>query len=264
MSGYVKIFRKITDWEWYKDPATRSVFLHLLFIANWKDGKYKGVDVPRGAAVVSVVKMAEDLGFSRQQTRTALSHLQSTNEITIKGYSKFSVITLNNYSDYQNDNQEDNLHLTINQPSTNHQLTTSEESKNRRIEEYKNNNLNNINNLNIYTTSSCSEPKAVSEPEPEAPVELLPLNDGSGWRPSMSLYEEYIRLYPNVDIEKQFRAMKAWCLSNPQKLKTKNGIKRFVGSWLSKEQDRPTARSGTGKNPFQDSYDMMREWAEGG
>ena len=32
--------------------------------------------------------------------------------------------------------------------------------------------------------------------------------------------------------------MRGWSMSNPSKRKTKNGVKRFVNSWLSREQDK--------------------------
>ena len=90
--------------------------------------------------------------------------------------------------------------------------------------------------------------RSVIEQEPEADVAALVLNDGSEWRPSVSLFAEYVRLYPKVDVKQQFNVMRAWCLSNRPKRKTRRGITRFVNSWLAREQDRgyiPTSGSGT-------------------
>ncbi len=87
-------------------------------------------------------------------------------------------------------------------------------------------------NINTFARSS----RAPSEPE--ADVAALLLNDGSEWKPSQTLYEEYVKLYPGVDVKQQFNAMRGWCVSNPKKRKTKSGIKRFVNSWLSREQDK--------------------------
>lgn len=104
-----------------------------------------------------------------------------------------------------------------------------------------------IRDIELSSDNSCSElcekasePKQKKEKpiEPEAPVEALPLNDGSVWRPSLKLYEEYKRLYPSVNIDQEFRNMRGWCSSNPSRRKTKAGIKRFVTNWLSKEQNR--------------------------
>lgn len=93
-------------------------------------------------------------------------------------------------------------------------------------------------------SSKASEPKPkkVKPAEPEAPVEELPLNDGTTWRPTVSMYEEYKRLYPAVNVDQEFRNMRGWCIGNPAKRKTRDGIKRFVTNWLSKEQN--SARRG--------------------
>lgn len=97
----------------------------------------------------------------------------------------------------------------------------------------------------INTLAQSSKKKSS---EPEADVASIPLNDGSEWRPSQSLYEEYVRLYPNVNVKQQFNAMRGWCLSNVPKRKTRKGVTRFVNSWLSREQDK-------GYRPPNDSND---------
>jgi len=95
----------------------------------------------------------------------------------------------------------------------------------------KNTTKNTTKNSSIVATSSPESS------EPPADVAAIPLNDGSEWRPAESLAEEYVRLYPNVDVRQAFNAMRAWCMSNPSKRKTKSGVTRFVNRWLSKEQD---------------------------
>lgn len=90
-----------------------------------------------------------------------------------------------------------------------------------------------INNINTIAQSSDKQPS-----EPEADVEALLLNDGSEWRPTKALVAEYVRLYPNVDVKRQFNEMRGWCIANPAKRKTKRGVKRFVNGWLSRAQDR--------------------------
>ena len=86
------------------------------------------------------------------------------------------------------------------------------------------------NNSFVATSSQKSS-------EPPADVAPIPLNDGSEWLPTETLAKEYESLYPNVDVRQAFNAMRAWCMSNPSKRKTKSGVKRFVNRWLSKEQD---------------------------
>lgn len=57
---YVKISRKILDWEWYTDINTKVLFLHILLKANWKPGRFQGTEVPRGSLVTSQQNMAAE------------------------------------------------------------------------------------------------------------------------------------------------------------------------------------------------------------
>ena len=138
---WIKIHNKLLNWEWYTDVNTKAVFIHCILKANWKDCSYQGVEVPRGSFVTGRKKLAKELGLSEQEIRTAIKHLISTNEITIKATNKFTIISIKNYDMYQQNNQELNQQSTNNQPTTNQQLPT--------IEEYKNNRI--IDNINIYS-----------------------------------------------------------------------------------------------------------------
>lgn len=102
-------------------------------------------------------------------------------------------------------------------------------------------------------TESESEPEPFFRAErsggPDAPLVVdcaaIILNTGEEWRPTVELYEEYVRLYPNVDVLDALAKMRAWCISNPSKRKTINGVKRFVNGWLSRNQDNSRAHSGS-------------------
>lgn len=114
--------------------------------------------------------------------------------------------------------------------------------------------------------TSCGQRSDNRSPlEPEADTAAIPLNDGSVWRPPLSLYETYEQSYPAVDLPQEFNKMRAWCLSNPKNCKTKNGVKRFVNSWLGKAQDR-AARQPTGRaSPYQHSNsDVLLSIINGG
>ena len=54
----------------------------------------------------------------------------------------------------------------------------------------------------------------------------------------MEQYDEYVSLYPAVDVMCELRKMRGWLNANPERRKTKRGINSFVNRWLSKEQDR--------------------------
>jgi hypothetical protein len=85
---------------------------------------------------------------------------------------------------------------------------------------------------NIY----ISPPSSKEDAEDYANVEELPCSDGSFWRCKTVDYEEFCRLYPNVDITQEFRKMRGWLNTNPKK--TRRGMSRFVNGWLARSQDK--------------------------
>ena len=88
-------------WGWYKDANTCRLFLHVILKANYKDGEYQGVTIPRGAFVSSYPELAQEIGLSVKNIRTALEHLKKTGEVAVNRHPKFSVFTVQNYSMYQ-------------------------------------------------------------------------------------------------------------------------------------------------------------------
>ena len=102
MTGnYIKLDRNILDWEWYSNINTKILFLHCLLKANWKDGKFEGVDIQRGSFVTSLPKLSAETGLSVKAVRTALEHLAKTGEAAVKVYPKFRIVTVNNYIEFQ-------------------------------------------------------------------------------------------------------------------------------------------------------------------
>ena len=133
-NGYVKLHRKLLDWGWYKDPNTKAVFLHLLLTANFTESEYMGVKIYPGQTVIGRKALAETLGMSERNVRTALNHLKSTNEVTIKVTNKFSVVTIVGWEKYQVDerkptNKPTNK-MTNNRPASDHTIR-KKELKNR-------------------------------------------------------------------------------------------------------------------------------------
>ena len=111
--GFIKIDRGILDWEWYSDINTTRLFIHLILKANWKDGRFEGIEVPRGSLVTSTNKLSKETGLTVREVRTALKHLEMTHEVTSKGHSKFTVITVKNYCLYQNNDMVSDKPLAI-------------------------------------------------------------------------------------------------------------------------------------------------------
>lgn len=129
---YVKISRKILDWEWYTDINTKVLFLHILLKANWKPGRFQGTEVPRGSLATSQQNMAAETGLTIKNVRTALKHLENTGEVAVSRHSKFSVITVKNYNQYQSSGSQ----MEVEGQSDGSRGATIEEGKKERKEEY--------------------------------------------------------------------------------------------------------------------------------
>lgn len=81
-SSFIKLDRNILQWGWYKNANTFRVFIHLTLTANIRANTFEGILIERGEVATSVFSLAENLGLTEKQVRTALSHLKSTGWFT--------------------------------------------------------------------------------------------------------------------------------------------------------------------------------------
>jgi len=142
-NGWIKIHRKILEWEWYSDVNTFKLFFHLLIMANHKEKKYRGILVKKGEVMTGQEKLSNETSLSRQNVRTSLERLKSTNEITIKTSSQGSIIQLVNYDKYQLVTSD----LTTSQPASNQEVTTNKKEKKEK------NNIPAFKEFEIYALS---------------------------------------------------------------------------------------------------------------
>lgn len=119
LNGYIKLYRKLIKWGWYQDSVVKSLFLHCLLMASFKDFDWMGQRLKAGQFVTSFRVLANDLGCSVQQIRTALNKLESTGEITSLSTNKYTIITVINWSFYQSDEEKPTQYITNEQQTKN-------------------------------------------------------------------------------------------------------------------------------------------------
>lgn len=151
MEGWIKLYRKLVDWEWYDEPNTKIVFIDLLLHANHTERKWRGETVEAGSLVTSIGAIAERNGLSTKQVRTAIAHLEKTGEIAKKRASKNTTLIVLNYKRYQefndskgqqNGNQTANeWQESGNQMAINGQIEGKQGATNKKVKK-----VNNINN----------------------------------------------------------------------------------------------------------------------
>jgi hypothetical protein len=150
--GFIKLYRDIVDWEWFDNPNCLALFIHCIILANWRDKKWHGIIIKRGQFVTSTKNLSNQTGLTYMQVRTALKKLEQTNEIKRETTNKYTIITVNNYNDYQKSGniqkhngvtnkqhaktienkaltEKEKKSVTNKQQSNNNQITTTKEVK---------------------------------------------------------------------------------------------------------------------------------------
>lgn len=184
MAGWIKIYNKFLQWEWFDIAEMVQLFLYLLLNANYKDVVWRGVTVKRGQLITSRDKIGKDLRLTERQVRTCLSRLKSTGEISIKATNKYSIITICKYDEYQNEDcssrpaeRPAERPTTDQQPTdkTTSEATTSTEEQNNRSKEYNIIDIKQESGSNDQLSSASNEAKAVQPEKPK--TEKLPFKE---------------------------------------------------------------------------------------
>ena len=139
--GYIKLWRSMLSWEWYDDPPTMVIYVHLILSANIDNVIWHGIEIPRGSLISSYAKIAKRTGLSIQQTRTAISHLETTGEITRLPYPKFTVFTLKNYDKFQEATSKSTSKLPKNQQANPNQPTSNQQQNKKDKKDKKEENI---------------------------------------------------------------------------------------------------------------------------
>ena len=117
---------------------------------------------------------------------------------------------------------------------------TAKSFEKQHIQEVKNKKEKRIENSIEF--SSAELEKNSSSPDQEIPTEVfifkIPLNDKTEFGITQKDYDKWQDTFPAVDVMAQLKRMALWCDDNPKNRKTSRGVRKFISSWLSKEQDR--------------------------
>lgn len=98
--NWIKLYRKICDWQWYQDAKMVHLFVHLMLKASIM----KGSDLSDSWQLCTSLRiLSKETGLSLQNIRTCIGKLQRTGEITFRTLPTHlqSIITICNSSSYQ-------------------------------------------------------------------------------------------------------------------------------------------------------------------
>lgn len=98
--NWIKLYRKICDWQWYQDAKMVHLFVHLMLKASIM----KGSDLSDSWQLCTSLRiLSKETGLSLQNIRTCIGKLQRTGEITLRTLPTHlqSIITICNSGSYQ-------------------------------------------------------------------------------------------------------------------------------------------------------------------
>lgn len=125
--GWIKLYRKFLEWEWFTDSKMVQLFVYLLLSASIEQRKWKGIVLERGQLVTTYPELSKKTKQSTQNLRTALQRLEESQIISRQVTNKYTLITICNFDSYQAkeeaDQQAGNRQVTGNQQTTNSQTT---------------------------------------------------------------------------------------------------------------------------------------------
>ena len=133
--GFITLHRSVQKhWIW-QEPEALKFWVALLLQANWETKttmfNKRLITVERGQVVFGRKVWSERLRISEMKLRRYLEMLKAEGMINQQITSRYSLITVLNYHEYQVNNQQ----TTSKQPASNQQVTTSKQYNNKTIGE---------------------------------------------------------------------------------------------------------------------------------
>lgn len=99
--GWVKLHRKLLEWEWYGDAHMVHLLVHLLLTASHERKEYKGLTIKRGQLATTTKELSEALGISRTSIWRRLKRLEMERFVELEVKQKKTIITICKYDSYQ-------------------------------------------------------------------------------------------------------------------------------------------------------------------
>jgi len=128
MSEYVKNYRKIEQWKFYKKPAYAHLWQHLIRKAHYNETPIYdqfGNKIFAGQLSTNRKQLAKETGINPSTIDRILKALESEHQIEQQKTNKCRIISITNWHLYQEAGSKVNIKRT----SSEHQLDTKQEMK---------------------------------------------------------------------------------------------------------------------------------------
>ena len=161
MSGWIKLHRTLTEWEWYDDHNATRLLVHLLVTVNYEDKKWKGILVKAGSRITSFQKLADETGLTVKQIRCAMLKLENSGEVARGRAREGQAVSLVKWEKMQNNEPEQGKQKGRERADEGQaegkQGATTKELKNLRTQEPKKEEKKKVNTTLLCSFSSKTE-----------------------------------------------------------------------------------------------------------
>lgn len=133
MSGWIKLHRDLKDWRYGKNMEMLGLWSYVLLSANHKDNfDNTGLLIKKGSFKTGRKRLSEETGLSESKIERLLKKLEDAQQIEQQKTTKYRIITVTKWLDYQSGEQQ-----------VNNKRTTSEQQVNTNKNEKKEKNEKN-------------------------------------------------------------------------------------------------------------------------
>lgn len=101
LEGWIKLHRKILEWQWWDDRNVVRLWIYILLRANHSARKWQGRRVPAGTFITSYPRMSEDTGLTVGELRTAMRKLKESGCVTTQPTNRYQAVSVVHWKDYQ-------------------------------------------------------------------------------------------------------------------------------------------------------------------
>ena len=143
MNGWIKLHKSIMDhWLW-GDPVVIKAWLDLLLSVNYMDKKvlFNGrlITVKKGQIITSIRKLTERWGCTRRKANNIITMFAADGMIELKRDKGGTLLTIVNYSIYQDVRDTDSTTESTTQDTTQGTTQSTQHKNIKNYKEYKNN-----------------------------------------------------------------------------------------------------------------------------
>jgi len=136
-NGWIKLHRKLIDKGFFKRPQYLVLWIYLLLTANHAEKEFmwngNTIIVKEGQLITGRKELAKQTGISETTIERILNYLESEHQIGQQKTTKYRLITIINWSEYQKvDSTSDNKRTTNGQQTD----TNKNDKKNKNEKKY--------------------------------------------------------------------------------------------------------------------------------